>query len=504
MSDAKRIAGDTEVRGLDTGLLVIAGLILAIGLVMVASASISLADTTTGDPFYYLTRQLLFAIAGMTAGGLMYYLPLSWWQRSGYLLLVLAFALLVVVLVPGIGRHVNGSIRSVALGPFRLQVSEPARLLIFIYLAGYIVRRSEELSEGLKGFLKPMLLVGVAGLLLLLEPDFGATLVLTATAMGMLFLGGARLRDFALCAGMGGIAFALLVLVLVPGIGRHVNGSIRSVALGPFRLQVSEPARLLIFIYLAGYIVRRREELAAGIKGFLKPMLLVGVAGLLLLLEPDFGATLVLTATAMGMLFLGGARLRDFALCVAAGGAAFTVLAVSSPYRLARLTGFLDPWQDPFAGGFQLTQSLIAIGRGQFFGVGLGESVQKLFYLPEAHTDFLFAVLAEELGLAGSILIIALYLLLTWRAVGIARRAARRAQYFGAYLAFGIGIWIGLQAFINMGVNMGVLPTKGLTLPLMSYGGSSLLVTCAALGLLLRVDRETRDSGKWTAEEADG
>ncbi|HSC47358.1 MAG TPA: putative peptidoglycan glycosyltransferase FtsW, partial [Gammaproteobacteria bacterium] len=292
MSDAKRIAGDVEARGLDTGLLVIAGLILAIGLVMVASASISLADKATGEPFYYLTRQLLFTAVGAATAGLMYFLPLSWWQRSGYLLLVLAFA--------------------------------------------------------------------------------------------------------------------LLVLVLVPGIGRHVNGSIRSVALGPFRLQVSEPARLLIFIYLAGYIVRRREELAAGIKGFLKPMLLVGFAGLLLLLEPDFGATLVLTATAMGMLFLGGARLRDFALCVAAGGAAFTVLAVSSPYRLARLTGFLNPWQDPFAGGFQLTQSLIAIGRGQFFGVGLGESVQKLFYLPEAHTDFLFAVLAEELGLAGSILIIAL------------------------------------------------------------------------------------------------
>ena len=385
MSDAKLIAGDAEVRGLDTGLLVTAGLILAIGLVMVASASISLADKATGDPFYYLTRQLLFAAAGTAAGVLMYLLPLTWWQRSGYLLLVLAFALLVVVLVPGIGRHVNGSIRAVALGPFRLQVSEPARLLIFIYLAGYIVRR--------------------------------------------------------------------------------------------------------------------REELASGIKGFLKPMLLVGVAGLLLLLEPDFGATLVLTATAMGMLFLGGARLRDFALCAAAGGLAFTVLAISSPYRLARLTGFLDPWQDPFAGGFQLTQSLIAIGHGQFFGVGLGESVQKLFYLPEAHTDFLFAVLAEEFGLAGSILVIALYLSLTWRALGIARRAAKRAQPFGAYLAFGIGIWIGMQAFINMGVNMGVLPTKGLTLPLMSYGGSSLLVTCAAIGLLLRVDRETRESGKWTAEE---
>ena len=174
-----------------------------------------------------------------------------------------------------------------------------------------------------------------------------------------------------------------------------------------------------------------------------------------------------------------------------------------SPYRLARLTGFLNPWQDPFDSGFQLTQSLIAIGQGQLFGVGLGESVQKLFYLPEAHTDFLYAVLAEEFGLAGSIVVIALYLLLTWRAVAIARRAVKRGQFFGAYLAYGIGIWIGLQAFINMGVNMGVLPTKGLTLPLMSYGGSSLIVTCAAIGLLLRVDREARESGKWKSSDSE-
>ena len=385
MSDARVIAGDVEARGMDGMLLVIAGLILVIGLVMVASASISLADKTSGSPFYYLIRQLLFAAAGGLAGVTMYNLPLGWWQRSGYLLLLLAFALLAVVLVPGIGRHINGSIRWVVLGPFRLQVSEPARLLIFIYLAGYIVRRSEELASGFKGFLKPMLLVGAAGILLLAEPDFGATLVLTTTAMAMLFLGGARLKDFALCAGVGGLA-----------------------ALG---------------------------------------------------------------------------------------------LVLSSPYRLARLTGFLNPWQDPFDSGFQLTQSLIAIGQGQVFGVGLGESVQKLFYLPEAHTDFLFAVTAEEFGLVGSLTLIVLYLLLTWRAVLVGRRAVKRGQLFGGYLAYGIGIWIGMQAFINMGVNMGVLPTKGLTLPLMSYGGSSLIVSCAAIGLLLRVDREARESGKWSSTE---
>jgi cell division protein FtsW len=229
-------------------------------------------------------------------------------------------------------------------------------------------------------------------------------------------------------------------------------------------------------------------------------MLLIGAAGLLLLLEPDFGATLVLTTTAMAMLFLGGARLKDFALFAGIGALAFALLVFTSPYRLARLTGFLNPWQDPFDSGFQLTQSLIAIGRGQFFGVGLGESVQKLFYLPEAHTDFVFAVTAEEFGLFGSLLVIGLYLALTWRAVLLARRAAKREQLFGAYLAFGIGIWIGMQAFINVGVNMGVLPTKGLTLPLMSYGGSSLIVSCAAIGLLMRVDREARESGKWKSE----
>jgi len=385
VSDARVIAGDVEARGTDGMLLAIAGLILVLGLVMVASASISLADKTSGSPFYYLIRQLLFATAGGFAGVAMYNLPLAWWQRSGYLLLLLAFALLAVVLVPGIGRHINGSIRWVVLGPFRLQVSEPARLLIFIYLAGYIVRRGEELASGFKGFLKPMLLVGAAGILLLAEPDFGATLVLTTTAMAMLFLGGARLKDFALCAGVGGLAALALVF--------------------------------------------------------------------------------------------------------------------SSPYRLARLTGFLNPWQDPFDSGFQLTQSLIAIGQGQVFGVGLGESVQKLFYLPEAHTDFLFAVTAEEFGLVGSLTLIVLYLLLTWRAILVGRRAVKRGQLFGGYLAYGIGIWIGMQAFINMGVNMGVLPTKGLTLPLMSYGGSSLIVSCAAIGLLLRVDREARESGKWSSAE---
>ncbi|MGH8398078.1 MAG: FtsW/RodA/SpoVE family cell cycle protein, partial [Gammaproteobacteria bacterium] len=197
----------------------------------------------------------------------------------------------------------------------------------------------------------------------------------------------------------------------------------------------------------------------------------------------------------------GGARLRDFVLFLVLGAVGFIVLAVASPYRLERITGFLHPWSHPFDSGFQLTQSLIAIGRGGFFGVGLGESVQKLFYLPEAHTDFLFAVLAEELGLLGCLVVILLYFVFTWRAVVIARRAAKKGLMFGAYLAFGLGLWIGLQAFINMGVNVGVLPTKGLTLPLMSYGGSSLIVICAAIGLILRVDMETRAGRSWLERE---
>ncbi|HKT31682.1 MAG TPA: putative lipid II flippase FtsW [Gammaproteobacteria bacterium] len=367
-------------------LWVTAALILGLGLVMVASASITLADKTTGNPFYFFERQFVYAVAGLIVAGVVYHVPLSWWERGNFPLLMLALAMLAVVLIPGIGRYVNGSIRWIDLGPFRLQVSEPARLLILIYIAGYVVRRQAELTERFSGSLKPMLVVGLGALLLLMEPDFGAAMVLIATAMAMLFFGGARLRDFT------GLA-------------------------------------------------------------------VIGVLG-------------------------------------------FVVLAVASPYRLERLTGFLHPWSHPFDSGFQLTNSLIAIGRGGFFGVGLGESVQKLFYLPEAHTDFLFAVLAEELGLLGCVAVIALYFMLTWRAVVIARRAARAGQLFGAQLAFGLGLWIGLQAFINMGVNMGALPTKGLTLPLMSYGGSSLIVICAAIGLILRVNMETRCTRNWLERSA--
>jgi cell division protein FtsW len=292
------------------------------------------------------------------------------------------------------------------------------------------------------------------------------------------------------------VSLALLCLVLVPGIGVEVNGATRWMRIGFMNLQASEPARLCLLIFLAGYAVRQQKNLRERFVGFLRPMLvLIAVCGLLLA-QPDFGAAIVLLATALIVLFVAGARIRDFLLFFSAALAAMTMLALTSPYRLKRLTAFLDPWADPFDSGFQLTQSLIAIGRGEWFGVGLGGSVQKLFYLPEAHTDFVFAVFAEEFGLLGSLLLVGLFLALFWRIFKLARRAADAECYFEAYLAIGIGTWLGLQAFINVGVNMGLLPTKGLTLPLSSYGRSSLIVTMAAIGLLMRIHHELEVDAK--------
>ena len=286
------------------------------------------------------------------------------------------------------------------------------------------------------------------------------------------------------------VAIASLLLVFIPGLGHTVNGSRRWLHLAGFNFQASEAARVLVLIYMASYAVRREEELRTTLGGLAKPLGLLVFVGALLLAEPDFGAATVLFATGFGMLFLAGARLRYVIAMTVIAAAGFSVVAISSSYRMRRLTTFLNPWADPYNSGFQLTQSLIAIGRGQWFGVGLGESVQKLFYLPEAHTDFLFAVLAEELGLAGVIATLALFLALIWRSFYIARLAAEAKLKFQSYLAAGFGLWVGIQAFINMGVNMGVLPTKGLTLPLMSYGRSSLIISLAWVGLLLRVYHE--------------
>ena len=359
---------------LDPVLLAIGLTLLLGGLVILASASISISDSTVGDPFYYVERQFVAALIGAAAGFLCLFIPFRVWLALGPLLLLLALLLLTVVLIPGVGHTVNGSTRWLRLGAMNLQVSEPAKLCLLLYIAGYLVRQNRSLRDEFAGFLRPMVVLSLACGLLLAEPDFGAAIVLLCTVLLMLFVAGARWKDFFLF-----FSFAIM---------------------------------------------------------------------------------------------------------------AMAALAVTSPYRLERLTGFLDPWSDPYDSGFQLTQSLIAIGRGEWFGVGLGDGVQKLFYLPEAHTDFVFAVFAEEFGLLGSLALIALFLALLWRIFRLAIRAADAERFFEAYVAIGLGTWLGLQAFINLGVNMGLLPTKGLTLPLISYGRSSLIVTLICLGLLLRIHHE--------------
>jgi len=359
---------------LDPVTLALIAAIVLLGLVMVTSASVSIASQDSGEPFYYLERQLLLTLIGLGCAALLFAVPSSVLERAALPLLAVAIVLLILVLIPGLGHAVNGSRRWMRLSGANFQVSELARVLVLIYLASYAVRREEQLRQSLAGLAKPLALLCCVSALLLAEPDFGAATVLFATGFGLLFLAGARLR----------------------------------------------------------YVIAMTVIAASG----------------------------------------------------------FAVIAVSSSYRVRRLTAFLNPWADPFNSGFQLTQSLIAIGRGQWFGVGLGDSVQKLFYLPEAHTDFLFAVLAEELGLAGVVLTLGLFLALIWRSFHIARLAANAGLKFPAYLAAGFGLWVGIQAFINIGVNMGVLPTKGLTLPLMSYGRSSLIVALAWCGLLLRVYHE--------------
>lgn len=359
---------------IDPVLLAIVVTLLFGGMVILASASISISDNAENDPFYYVGRQAIAAILGGAAGFACLFVPMRFWSNVGPLMLLIGLALLLVILIPGVGHTVNGSTRWLRLGSLNLQVSEPVRLCMMIYLAGYLVRHNKTLREQFTGFLRPMMVLSVACMLLLAEPDFGAAIVLLTIALAMLFVAGARYRDF------------------------------------------------LIF----------------------------------------FGAAVV----------------------------AMLALAVTSPYRLERMTGFLDPWSDPYDSGFQLTQSLIAIGRGEWLGVGLGNGVQKLFYLPEAHTDFVFAVFAEEFGLLGILVLITLFLGLLARISMLAVRAANADRFFEAYLAVGIGTWLGLQTFINIGVNMGLLPTKGLTLPLISYGRSSLIVAMASIGLLLRIHHE--------------
>jgi cell division protein FtsW len=369
-----RSSGRASVVHIDAVTISLVLAISLLGLVMVTSASVSIASQETGQAFYYLERQLLLMLMGAVGAFLVFCIPTESLEKLSVPLLITALILLFAVLVPGLGHSVNGSRRWLRIATVNFQVSELARVLVLTYVASYAARREEELRQTFTGLAKPLGLLCCAGALLLIEPDFGAATVLFATGFGVLFLGGARLR----------------------------------------------------------YVIATTLFAAAG----------------------------------------------------------FAALAMSSGYRVRRLKAFLDPWADPYNTGFQLTQSLIAIGRGQWFGVGLGDSVQKLFYLPEAHTDFLFAVLAEELGLAGVLLTLALFIALIWRSFYIARQASDAGLKFQAYLAGGFGLWVGIQAFINIGVNMGVLPTKGLTLPFMSYGRSSLIVSLAWVGLLLRVYHE--------------
>lgn len=288
------------------------------------------------------------------------------------------------------------------------------------------------------------------------------------------------------------VCFFMLILVLIPGVGRLVNGSRRWLAFGPIGIQVSELAKFTMILYISGYLVRQQQTLNKSIFGFIKPMIVLAIVAVLLLAEPDFGATVVIAGTVMAMLFLTGVKVRYYIGLVLAVGGCLVVLAVSSPYRLARLTAFLNPWADQFNSGYQLTQSLIAFGRGGWIGTGLGDGIQKLFYLPEAHTDFVFAVLAEELGLVGILLVLMLYSILVIRGLTIGFNGYTQGRLFAAYTAYGLTFWLGLQAAINMGVNAGLLPTKGLTLPFLSYGGASMVVNCMVVALLLRIDYENR------------
>jgi cell division protein FtsW len=286
------------------------------------------------------------------------------------------------------------------------------------------------------------------------------------------------------------IGIFLLVIVLIPGIGKKVNGSQRWFSLGLINVQVSEVAKFCAVIFFASFFARRYQELHFGWQGFLKPLMVVGVFAGLLLLEPDFGATVVLSATVFAMMFIAGVKLLHFILLIGIGVCSLGLVAIVSPYRMQRLVAFLDPWADQFDTGYQLTQSLIGFGRGEWFGLGLGNSLQKLFFLPEAHTDFIFAIIAEEFGLIGALVVIGLFTALIWRIICVAKNNVAAGKMFTALACFGIGILFSLQVFINIGVASGLLPTKGLTLPFISYGGSSLLICCVLIGFVMRAQWE--------------
>jgi cell division protein FtsW len=353
-------------------------LLLSLGLVMVYSASIAIAEAQFGADrsYYYLVRQVAYLTLGGLMGWLVFQVPLYIWQKSAFYLFLLGIIMLLLVLIPGIGSEINGSRRWIPLYIANLQPSEFMKFFMIIYTADYVVRKAADLNGFFKGFLPILIIIGIVGFLLLRQPDFGAAAVITVLVIAILFLGGVSIKIFS----------------------------------------------VLVGLMIAG---------------------------------------------------------------------AYTLIKFSG-YRLDRIVGFMDPWADPLGKGYQLSHALIAFGRGEWLGVGLGGSVEKLFYLPEAHTDFLLAVLAEELGFVGVTTVILLFATLVVRALAIGRQAAKLECYFAALVAQGIGLWVGMQALINIGVNMGVLPTKGLTLPLMSFGGSSITAICLALAVLLRIDWENR------------
>lgn len=293
----------------------------------------------------------------------------------------------------------------------------------------------------------------------------------------------------------------MLVIVLIPGLGVKVNGSVRWLSLGGLRIQVSEIVKIFAVIYIAGYVTRHQESVRLSVYGIVKPLALFSVACILLLLEPDFGSSVVILVIAMGVMLLGGARLPLFIILLSLLTMISALLVYIAPYRMKRITSFVNPWADPLNDGFQLVQALISFGRGEWLGVGLGNGIQKLFYLPEAHTDFLFSVIAEELGLLGVVVVICLFAMLVWRIFRIAEAAEKAGQVFSAFMAYGLGIWFGFQAFVNMGVNMGILPTKGLTLPFMSYGGGSMISMCCAIALLFRIYSEVYEINANTPKE---
>ncbi|PTO95663.1 cell division protein FtsW [Vibrio sp. 10N.286.48.B8] len=296
-----------------------------------------------------------------------------------------------------------------------------------------------------------------------------------------------------------GLSFFLLIVVLA--VGKSVNGASRWIPLGLFNLQPAEVAKLSLFIFMAGYLVRKQDEVRKTFfGGFAKPIMVFGAFAVLLLGQPDLGTVVVMLVTLFGMLFIAGAKLSQFIALMVAGIAAVVGLIVIEPYRVRRVTSFWEPWNDPFGSGYQLTQSLMAFGRGDWMGQGLGNSIQKLEYLPEAHTDFVFAVLAEELGFVGVTLVLMLIFSLVFKAILIGKKAFENDQVFSGYLAFGIGIWFAFQTLVNVGAASGIVPTKGLTLPLISYGGSSLIVMSVAVSMLLRIDHECRMQQK---EQAD-